>query len=695
MLPIISLDDERFEEIAEKARKMIPSLYPDWTDYNYHDPGITMLEMLAWLKEIQQFHMDQIGQQHLRKYYMLLGETLGNRTPAKTQILVSDAAGAVLQRGSRFYANEIPFETENARFLTASRIRGLMTLRAGDFMEAGDLIHIGEGTMQIPVFGENPKGGEGFYIGLTAPLETGREHLLYFRFYDGYPVKRNPINGADSFVPLAAIDVEYLGETGFTKVDEWQDETSQMLENGYIRLRIHAPMVQGCQGLYWLRISFLEGEYDTAPVLEQLTLHGVDVRQLDTLSECIQTEVEAGQEAVIQGDSCLARYGNYEIYVGEKNGFRLYEGEVLRELKEEAACFHLLDLKQETRTQILLLCYEEEFESARFLGEGDGFPDQEFDGGIQDLCRQGMVLLAETFEGSHVFRIWEQAEDFTGSASGDCHYCYDEKTGRFSFGNGDRGCVPEGRMILAAACTSLGLGGNVKTGAINRYEGELDVREITNPEGASGGRNSETMEECSFRLHQNLKRTQRAVTYQDYEILIRQTPGLRIESVKAIPVTEKRGPDGVVDEKKVTVVVKPYTTEPRPRPSRAYLNGILNMLESRRLLGTKINILSPEYIGVTVFAEIETDSYYQKTKEQVREALEAYFAKRDGQFGQPILYGEVYGIIDVLEHVTHVRSVSLDAQGSKIKRNRNGDILLPVNGLAYLKEWDCMISSAR
>ena len=60
MLPVISLDDERFEEIVDKARKMIPNLYPEWTDHNYHDPGITMLELFAWLKEIQQFHMDQI-----------------------------------------------------------------------------------------------------------------------------------------------------------------------------------------------------------------------------------------------------------------------------------------------------------------------------------------------------------------------------------------------------------------------------------------------------------------------------------------------------------------------------------------------------------------------------------------------------------------------------------------------------------
>ena len=46
MLPILSLDDERFEEIVEKPGKMIPNLSPDCTDYNYHDPGITIIELL-------------------------------------------------------------------------------------------------------------------------------------------------------------------------------------------------------------------------------------------------------------------------------------------------------------------------------------------------------------------------------------------------------------------------------------------------------------------------------------------------------------------------------------------------------------------------------------------------------------------------------------------------------------------------
>ena len=49
MLPEMQLDDQSFEEIVRGARKKIARIYPEWTDYNEHDPGITFLELLAGL----------------------------------------------------------------------------------------------------------------------------------------------------------------------------------------------------------------------------------------------------------------------------------------------------------------------------------------------------------------------------------------------------------------------------------------------------------------------------------------------------------------------------------------------------------------------------------------------------------------------------------------------------------------------
>ena len=54
------LDDQRFEDILHEAVGRLPWLCPQWTDHNAHDPGITILELMAWYKEMQQYQMDQL-----------------------------------------------------------------------------------------------------------------------------------------------------------------------------------------------------------------------------------------------------------------------------------------------------------------------------------------------------------------------------------------------------------------------------------------------------------------------------------------------------------------------------------------------------------------------------------------------------------------------------------------------------------
>ena len=695
MLPILSLDDEQFNEIVEKARKMIPNLSPDWTDYNYHDPGITIMELLAWLKEIQQFHMDQIGPLHVKKYLMLLGEQFNGIVSAKVLISLADIKEVLtVPGGSRFYTSNIEFETLSPRFLQPVRIVKLVSAAPSETLMEGTSIQVNGGTMHFPVFGAEPQGGEALYIALSEPLITGQQHKLYFNLFDEYPVKRNPTDGAGTFVPLAEIKLEILSDGSFHPVSQWEDSTSELLENGYISFSLTEHMTAGEEGLFWLRITLLRSEYDIAPVLKWIGFNEVEASQRHTLSECLEAALEAGKEARISVDFCLASSGGCEIYIKNDCTFHRYNGPVERETREGLTEFSLSGFRPEKDEKILLICYEEAFSDSRLIGTGDGFPFQEYEPEITGLCRDGMVLLIETENGSGTFIRWEQVADFTGSKPSDRHYSYDERSGILSFGDCDRGMAPEGRILLAAGHTSLGQGGNVKAGTIRRYEGPLELGSVLNPKDAWGGADSETEADCLRRLHKRLNTIERAVTYEDYETLVKRTPGLRIENVKAIPVTKRKRQDGTMDEARVTLVVKPYTGQRVSKPSKACLDGILNMLESRRLIGSRVSILSPEYIGIKIFAEIETDAYYQQIKEEVGQVLNQYFEKQANHFGQPILYGTIYGIIDVLEHVTEVKSISLDAQGSGIQRNMNGDILLPANGLAYLKEWSCMISSA-
>ena len=60
MLKARNLDDQTYQEIVKAAEGRLPWLCPSWTDHNAHDPGITILELMAWYKELQQYQMNQV-----------------------------------------------------------------------------------------------------------------------------------------------------------------------------------------------------------------------------------------------------------------------------------------------------------------------------------------------------------------------------------------------------------------------------------------------------------------------------------------------------------------------------------------------------------------------------------------------------------------------------------------------------------
>ena len=68
---------------------------------------------------------------------------------------------------------------------------------------------------------------------------------------DDYPVKRNPVNGADTFAPLAKTKMEAFCNGRFLPVENWRDGTYQFLENGdcpSFSLRRWRPGRKDCTG---------------------------------------------------------------------------------------------------------------------------------------------------------------------------------------------------------------------------------------------------------------------------------------------------------------------------------------------------------------------------------------------------------------------------------------------------------------
>jgi hypothetical protein len=71
-LKLPDLDDRRYEDLVEEARASIPHLHPGWTDHNASDPGITLVELFAWLVEMVLYRINRVTPQTYDVFLKLL-----------------------------------------------------------------------------------------------------------------------------------------------------------------------------------------------------------------------------------------------------------------------------------------------------------------------------------------------------------------------------------------------------------------------------------------------------------------------------------------------------------------------------------------------------------------------------------------------------------------------------------------------
>src|SRR5215813_7063947 len=72
-LPLPNLDTRRWADLVEEGRSQIPRYARAWTDHNAHDPGITLIELFAWLTEQDIYRVNRVPDRHRRKFLALVG----------------------------------------------------------------------------------------------------------------------------------------------------------------------------------------------------------------------------------------------------------------------------------------------------------------------------------------------------------------------------------------------------------------------------------------------------------------------------------------------------------------------------------------------------------------------------------------------------------------------------------------------
>ena len=276
----------------------------------------------------------------------------------------------------------------------------------------------------------------------------------------------------------------------------------------------------------------------------------------------------------------------------------------------------------------------------------------------QNILSDGLELWVRGQDGN--FR-WTQVEDFDLSDKEDRHYVYEEETAELVFGDGIHGCPPEGDILLMGYATSQGMSGNVKKHMVSS---ETDRFQAVNILPSEGGRDRETIEECYERLFEDRRELYRCITLQDFEQAVRSVPGFVVHRVHAF-----RG-------KENTVCICVETKGSSKRLNESCLGKVQEYLMPRVLLGTKVDFLQPQYVGIHVYLDVSVNPSYQDVKQLTQEALNKYFDGADVGFGCLIRKNELGRYVHGLPWIRGLKSMEFSAAGSGVTVMNNGDLRL-------------------
>lgn len=702
MLPQILLDDRKWQEIVDEAMRTVPRLTTEWTDFNAHDPGVTLVELLAWRTEMLDYRLDRVGRVHREKYLKLAGQTLLPAMPARTRVRFdSEAFGRKLPAGTKLLAGRIPFETVASVSAGPVRIVEAASVLPDGTQSSASRISDQAGMMRLFPFGSAPTPGCSFVLGFE-PAPEGADLRVHFDVAATGTARRLPI-GDFPFIPLARIRWEWETPAGWQEMEAVSDETHGFLFSGFVTLRIaDAPGPARLR----VRALLLECGYEAPPVIGSIGMNMVSAEQRDTIVECHDVRIPADGRFECQLSTHLALHGDLRAFLDTGDGWR--ETGAVRATKDFAlgtAHFsmelsipaelppeHAADRAEGGRIRLV---FRDPLQPAACMpDDADGFPE-----GIARLDVAGAMpgsirLMAEEPGQPGLFRDWRQVGDFDACGPEDACYSVDAAQGVIRFGDGDRGMAPEGRLIVCGCTVTLGARGNLKEGLIDTLTEDCPGIRVMQRIDATGGEDAEDLPRAFLRLRRMLAGVERVVTDSDAEQLAARTPGLRIGQCRAIPGARIRRADGSFDPTCVTLVVQPATETGKAVPSPAFLENVRRHLAGRMLIGSHVNVIGPEPVGILLYADISVRPWFRDAESVIANALDAWFRAASREFGRPVRAGAVYGIIDSLDCVESIRGLSLQAVGKGISCNANGDVLLPPNGAAWLKERHLVLSEA-
>jgi predicted phage baseplate assembly protein len=310
-LPLPTLDSRTYDELRTEGMAVITREAPEWTDHNAHDPGITLLELFAWLAEILLFRADQRTEALLRSFLRLAGVTPYPARCASTVIAVR--AGGPADPGAKVPAGTLVGEAGSAAFSTARDLDvspAWLGLSAGEPGGRGVLVsehsggahdvtalNLGVGRPLLPL-GPASEPGDALRIGFDVlPAAPGRELSLHLwtPSWELDAAERSRLEEDPDRHHSARTVWEYQTPTGWRPFEDVVDETRALSMSGAVRLVGPADHSPDADGRFWIRCRLESGGYECAPQLARVAVNAVEARHAVTVGDDELIGVSRGQ----------------------------------------------------------------------------------------------------------------------------------------------------------------------------------------------------------------------------------------------------------------------------------------------------------------------------------------------------------------------------------------------------------------
>lgn len=646
VLPAPNLDDRRFQDLVDEAKRHVQRTCPEWTEHNVSDPGVTLIETFAQMVDQVIYRLNRVPDRHYVKFLDLLGVRLFPPTAARGTVTfwlaAPQPAPVVIREGVEVATARTDVEEAVVFTTTAGlAVPPCSLVRVGTQAPGGEVTDRTvefDAARPVACFSERPQVGDALLIGLSDAVPSCAVLLRFHCPVGGVgidPLHPPLVWEAWDGAQWAACELDRDGTRGFNKPgdvvlhvpDTHQASVLDRTRAGWLRCRVtdRTPGYRSSPQLTSASAATIGG---TVPIVHAETVRGEELGLHDG---------------------------------GPSGRFTLARSPIVAATEPAAV----------------------------EVSDGDGWtswwPVRDFSGsGPTDRHYRLDPVSAELEFGPAVRQPDGSVRQY--------------------------GAVPDrGAMVrMSTYRTGGGRRGNLARGMIRVLRTSVPfVSSVENRHPATGGVDGETVENARRRGPLELRSTGRAVTADDFEQFAREAAP-DAARVRCVPVTSPGGggvrllvvPRLPVDE------LGRIGYDELARPSAELLQRIATRLDERRLVGTRLVVEPPAYQGVTVVARLRghPGADPDGVRDLALQALYAHLSPLDGgpdgdgwPFGRAVQAFELSAVLAGLAQVAGVDELLLfPAQPGTGERGRPVTRLdLEPNALVHSFQHQVRVDGAR